>query len=165
MAQTFLNLAQGVTGTLPTSNYDAKIGQLKNQVLTTAVTIATDSGTGTATGLTLAITPTATSSKIFIIPNLAYKIDTDGRGFGIKMFRTVGGSATEIFDANYKWLGIGVAEGGSAERNRATWHHLDTPNTSSEIVYSVNALSESGNAIYLQPNTTESMFTLMEVLQ
>ena len=28
MAQTFLNLAQGVTGTLPTSNYGAKIGQV-----------------------------------------------------------------------------------------------------------------------------------------
>ena len=140
------------------------MGQLKNQVLTTAVTIETDSGTGTATGLTLAITPTATNSKILIIPNIAYKIDTDGRGFGIYIFRTIGGSATEIFDTNYQWLGIGAAEGGSAERNRATWHHLDSPNTTSALTYSVNALSESGNAIYLQPNTTESMLTLMEVL-
>ena len=45
-----LNITRGVTGTLPTSNYSAKIGQLKNQVLTTAVTINSDSGTGIATG-------------------------------------------------------------------------------------------------------------------
>jgi hypothetical protein len=165
MGQTFLKLDTGVTGTLPNANFSGgKIGQLKNQVHSTQVEINSDSGNGIATGLSLVITPSATSSKILIIPNLSYRIDADGRGFGIKMFRTVGGSATQIYSTAYAWLGVGSDSGGNATRNRATWHHLDSPNTTSAVTYSINALSESGNQILVQPSNNQSMFTLMEVL-
>ena len=178
MAQTLINNlsystldATKLTGNLPAINGASltgisagKIGQLKNQVHSTQVEINTDQGNGIATGLSLAITPSATSSKVFIIPNISYRIDADGRGFGIKIFRTVGGSATQIYSSAYTWIGIGADQGGNAERGRGVWHHLDTPNTTSEITYTVNALSESGNQILVQPSNNQSMFTVMEVL-
>jgi len=142
-----------------------KIGQVLNQVYATATTIATDSGDGASTGLTLAITPAATSSKILVIPNINFNITDNGHGFGILIRKTVGGSTSTVFTSTYAWLDVGGGTASSAQgRYRADWWHLDSPNTTSEVTYTINAMTEGGGAVYFHANTSQSMFTLMEVL-
>ena len=142
-----------------------KIGQVLNQVYATATSISTDSGDGASTGLTLAITPAATSSKILVIPNINFNIGDNTNGFGIKIRKTVGGSTSNVFTSNYAWLDVGGGTSSSAQgRYRADWWHLDSPNTTSEVTYTINAMTEGGRVVYFHANTSQSMLTLMEVL-
>ena len=77
-----------------------KIGQVLQQVNATEVSISSDSATnGVATGLTLAITPSAASSKILVIANIYTNI-VDGRGYGIHIMR----GTTEVYEDNYLYF-------------------------------------------------------------
>jgi hypothetical protein len=134
-----------------------KIGQVIQQIYATATTIATDSGDGTATGLTLDITCAATSSKVLINVNISSYIDTAGRGFGIKIFR----DSTEVYSTNATWIEVG---GSDEQYTRSSWTFIDSPSSTSALTYSVNALSEGGNAIYLHYANNEAMITLWEIL-
>ena len=63
MAQTFLNLAQGVTGTLPNANFSGgKIGQLVTANI--GGSDVTTTSTSYSDLATINITPSATSSSI-----------------------------------------------------------------------------------------------------
>ena len=64
MAQTFLNLAQGVTGTLPNANFSGgKIAQVISGG--TSASTSTTSSSFVDTNCTVAITPSATDSKVY----------------------------------------------------------------------------------------------------
>jgi len=135
-----------------------KIGQVLQQVNATEVSISNDSATnGVATGLTLAITPSASSSKILVIANIYTNI-VDGRGYGIHIMR----GTTEIYEDNYHWGA--VLPNGATLRSARAWHYLDSPNTTSATTYAINASTESANTVYFQANTNQSTLTLMEVL-
>ena len=135
-----------------------KIGQVLQQINATEVSISNDSTTnGVATGLTLAITPSASSSKILVMANIYTNI-VDGRGYGIHIMR----GGTRVYVTNYQWGDVLV--NGTALRSARVWHYLDSPNSSSATTYSINASSESGNTVYFQANNNQSTLTLMEVL-
>ena len=135
-----------------------KIGQVLQQVNATEVSISSDSATnGVATGLTLAITPSAASSKILVIANIYTNI-VDGRGYGIHIMR----GTTEVYEDNYHWGA--VLPSGAGLRSARAWHFLDSPNTTSATTYAINASTESANTVYFQANTNQSTLTLMEVL-
>ena len=135
-----------------------KIGQVLQQVNATEVSISDDSTTdGVTTGLTLAITPSAASSKILVIANIYTNI-VDGRGYGIHIMR----GSTEVYEDNYHWGA--VLPTGAAIRSARAWHYLDSPNTTSATTYTINASTESANTVYFQANTNQSTLTLMEVL-
>jgi hypothetical protein len=66
MAQTFLNLAQGVTGTLPNANFSGgKVLQVQSSIRSTET--VTTNGSYVDTGLQVNITPSSTSSKILVM--------------------------------------------------------------------------------------------------
>ena len=156
-----VNIPAGVTlanaGTA-TGFGGGKIGQVLQQVNATEVSISSDSATnGVATGLTLAITPSAASSKILVIANIYTNI-VDGRGYGIHIMR----GTTEVYEDNYHWGA--VLPSGAGLRSARAWHYLDSPNTTSATTYAINASTESANTVYFQANTNQSTLTLMEVL-
>ena len=156
-----INIPSGVTianaGTA-TGFGGGKIGQVLQQVNATEVSISSDSATnGVATGLTLAITPSAASSKILVIANIYTNI-VDGRGYGIHIMR----GTTEVYEDNYHWGA--VLPSGAGLRSARAWHYLDSPNTTSATTYAINASTESANTVYFQANTNQSTLTLMEVL-
>ena len=150
-------------------------------------TTSTSSSTfGKISGLQPTITPSSTSSKIFIKADLCIGASSNGADSPLKLFRSVGGSDTDI--------GIGDAAG---NRTRCFWgvedffsvssgaagylyvmapastNFLDSPNTTSAVTYGVNWRIVSGNTIYLnrtgQDNDASnyprgsSTITLMEI--
>ena len=162
MAQTFLNLAQGVTGTLPTSNYvdSGKIAQ----VLTVEKAPAANSTTGdtfvTPSGASIAITPSATSSKILVmVQGGGTVVSSNATVLYTTIYRdsTNLGNSTKGFQRHYN---------NSRTDQPLSMQVLDTPNTTSEITYAVYYRSESsGNTVYMH-DTASGVLTLvaMEVL-
>ena len=98
MAQTFLNLAQGVTGTLPTSNYvGGKVIQ-KVIVQDQAVSndIVTTSSSFVTTGIEVTITPTSASNMIdvYFVSSMSTSQSSDE-----------GNAMCYVNDANATWFG------------------------------------------------------------
>tara|TARA_R100001443_G_scaffold14829_3_gene24739 strand:- start:8402 stop:8926 length:525 start_codon:yes stop_codon:yes gene_type:complete len=172
MAQTFLNLAQGVTGTLPNANFSGgKLLQVQHTNYTTSANISNQGYV--TTGLTCAITPSATNSKIFAM----FKLQCRGHsitssyewGYSCKVTRT-GGATGDIFEEK---SGAGESYSTYYTTSANTVHHaqhssfqfLDaTHNTTSAITYTVFAKSQSGNeAAGFQNGNFPSQFTLMEI--
>ena len=95
-------------------------------------------------GLTVSITPSATSSKILYTGHL-YLGFTSSEG-NFRLTRTVGGSATEI--GNSSVLDDDAdgyfAIGGGSQYSPGTFSFLDSPNTTSAITYGIKWHMHSG---------------------
>ena len=152
-----------------------KIGQVLQVVKTDTFTSSLQSWVD-ITDITLAITPTATSSKILVQAGFS----TGGISNGYGGYR---------FDRGGTAIGVGDAAGGSTEQstmsadviNGANYKvvtrnmtYLDSPSTTSATTYKVQIFSGDTNALYIgRPYTLQSnqddnygisTLTLMEVL-
>ena len=123
---------------------------------TTAQTVATDTGNGAATGLTISITPSSTSSKILAFWNMQYQMSSTSTGLGCKLMR----GSSVAWQTGYTWVDVGLGDGG---RYRASWQWLDSPATTSAVTYTVNGITEGGGAVYINVNDNKSQLTLMEI--
>jgi hypothetical protein len=130
-----------------------------NQVLQTETTTPQDIASATFTDLTnisLSITPSATSSKIFVIVNLHADIQTSNRGFGLQLVR----GATNIHTDN----GVKAFYSGSSRIQSKYLHHeLDSPNTTSATTYKVQIKTDAGANVRFNDQSLSSI-TLMEIL-
>lgn len=122
-------------------------GKIGQQIVGTSSTQITDnSGAYIDTGLTVNITPSATSSKINIIVSMPIRMDGLGgthNGMKLKFMR----DSTAIWegDGNQIYLYCG---GSHAEINfQWTQFVLDTPSTTSQITYKVQS-ERSGDTRY-----------------
>ena len=159
-----VNLATNVTGTLPTANGGSKVGQVIQATTSSAVNVASTSYSDT--GLTVNITPTATSSKILVEvnQNIVTDIDTTAANSKIKLLRD---STTAVEFAN----NIARTEAGGASAvkfgNLTTFSHLDSPSTTSQITYktqgAISSTSNNGTARF-QNSSVTSIITVMEIL-
>jgi len=126
-----------------------------------AQTISNDSGDGASSGLTLAITPIATSSKILAFWNMSYQLSAasgGGSGFGVKLMR----GGTVVYVSTATWLDLANPSDGD-EHHRASWMHLDSPSTTSATTYTVNVLTEGGGAVLFNHDNEKTQLVLMEV--
>jgi hypothetical protein len=186
--------AGGITGNLPVANLNSgtsassstfwrgdaswaeagggKLGQVLQQVYNTEVTVSSDSGDGGDSGLSLAITPATTGSKVFVMTNIANSFYSGGAtGYGIKIYRTIsGGSASAVFDSYYHWVSVGYLYSWSGSANTPSgrvitnWNYLDSPSTTSATTYNIRIFTESAGAVKVQADGATSTLTLMEVL-
>jgi len=150
-----------------------KIGQVVQTVNTGTETLSSATPT-TISNFTVAITPSATSSKVLVTVN-AMLGSTNSYSMGVQLFR----DTTQIF--------LGDA---ASSRARSTWTnyfnndnwiwqmaacYLDSPSSTSEIDYSCKWFSQSSVAIWLNRTwndndaatynqRTASSITVMEVL-
>ena len=128
---------------------------------TLSTSTATTSTTYVDTGLAATITPTSSSSKIFVLAACNLWQNTSSAVSAITLYR--GGS--RISDsATYGW-----AYGYGANSNHVMHHsptYLDSPNTTSateyKVYYSITSLS---GTLTISVNSTPSMLTLMEIAQ
>jgi hypothetical protein len=162
MAITRLGGANAITGTIPTSVApgQGKILQVK-QTLKTDVFLTNSNSFIDITGLTVAITPTSTTSKMFV----TYQVFGNANGhIVLRLVKLISGTETAI--------GIGDADGsriraGHKKYNVTTYNTsydgysmvqniLDTHNTNSEITYKVQTSSPYSSGYYTYVNRTYS---------
>jgi len=157
-----INLASNITGTLATGNggtgatsfAPGKVLQVVQGKSTTAT--VTSSTSFVATNLTASITPSATSSKIYISVQGCGDNDADARQIYTTLYRgstnLIGGSAAS-FTSIY-----------GADRTIASMagNFLDSPSSTSSVTYTVYMKSASGATEFISQNT-EAHIQLMEI--
>ena len=118
-----------------------------------------------ATGYTVAITPSATSSKIFIIHSSQGDNEASGRIMYATFYRTIsGGSATHI-GGDAEGIAQVYSDSGRAQAP-LTISMLDSPSTTSEVTYQVYIRTQSGGSggqVSLNNNEGAGHFTAFEV--
>ena len=124
---------------------------------TNSTQVAMASATHADVGLEATITPSSTSSKILILWNASVNLQAADCGAGTRLLR----GATNIYSSTHLY---DVYQGlSNDQRVRPDYKHLDSPSTTSAIVYKVQAASYGGKAIRLNNNSLESQITLMEI--
>ena len=137
-----------------------KIGQVLSVNGSTA-----DAKTSTSyadiTGMSLAITPTATSSKILILAKVNVLATGGGDDVGVRV-QPLRGST--VLAANYSELYISDANEDPGTIGELKINYLDSPNTTSETTYKLQGAVPSGGTATFQFDSKFSTLTLMEVL-
>lgn len=141
-----------------------------NQILQTTQTseIAVNTTTYTNIGLSQAITPSSTSSKILVMVNVKATAGGAGDGFGFKIVRTIGGTATDIYVAQQSSSGGPFDYGVTGEQlnTKATLLFLDEPNSTSAVTYRIDGARHGSSSVFFHPNTAttgRSQMILLEV--
>ena len=141
-----------------------------NQILQTTQTseIGVNTTTYTNLGLSQAITPSSTSSKILVMANIRSFASGSGDNFGFKIVRTIGSTATDIYAAQQSSSGgpsdYGVS--GDSLSTLATLLFLDEPNTTSAVTYRIDGARHGSSTVFFHPNTAttgRSRLILLEV--
>ncbi len=132
-----------------------KIGQVLSTVYNTQTSITSTSYTA-LTGFSQAITPTATSSKVFILVSSAWEQTGNSEGYGTIYRDSTNLAAQQRFARNY---------GHDNHDNVAgfTMSFLDSPNSTSSLTYAVYTRVAAGTATW-NPAVHSSTITVMEVL-
>ena len=139
-----INLTSQVTGALPVANGGtaltsgfingvANVGKIGQVVETNYTTYATNTSSTLNTGMSRTITPSATSSKIFVILLAQMSKEADNNTVIGRLFREVGGSvtATRVCTDHMHW------DGGTYGKRQSSigisW--LDSPSSVAAITY------------------------------
>ncbi len=148
-----------------------KVLQIQHASTTTEVEHKNSSG-NIDTGITDAITPSSTSSNVFVSVVIQYDLysSSDGQdvGLGFKLTRTVGGSETTLYESDDPY-DVYAYDNNSRIETRAhkTIEFLDTGiSTTSAATYKVYARSYNGaNATQIKTQSAgaKSTITLMEI--
>ena len=110
---------------------------------------------------TLSITPSKTSSKIYVSAFIGMQNDGSDQCENT-IYRVIsGGATTDLSSGNTYGL---VFKGGSnQEWGYAGVQFIDSPNTTSQVTYTWYGRSEGGGSIYLRHPNTAIGITLMEI--
>jgi hypothetical protein len=151
------------------------------QVVSTAKTdtFTTSSTTYTGiTGLTAAITPSATTSKVLVTVQLAFSPGGNGAGVNYGSFRLTGGNTASYRGASASARRAAVYGGTSNTDNASAMHsnsivYLDSPATTSATTYGVEVVTRSGGFVAINRSTQDgdddfktrgaSSITVMEI--
>ena len=160
MALTKLNVARGVTGTLPTSNYvQGKVLQIVKSTVTTSQEETTSTtATEVDTDLRCTLTPASSSSK-FMVQFFTTIRCAAGENMAIGIYRKIGsGSFAKVSD--------GTGTEAFRQRNgdhlqlSTTFLVYDHPNTTDAVIYSPYWWCPSTGTVRINDNGMGS-FTLV----
>ena len=164
MAITRLGGANAITGTIPTSVApgQGKILQIVTASNDTAMHTTTSTSFAT-TGTTASITPSSTSSKIYVISSCDIDMASTGTVQYLTIFRgstNIGLSTTADGGQN----GLSRVHDVSAGRYlfRQMLQVLDTPNSSSSVTYTLQQRISQGTA-RVRNDLIPAQITLMEI--
>ena len=138
-----------------------KIGQVVNATYSTQA--ANSSTSHTDSGLTASITPSATSSKIYVVAMLSCGVSRNNAEsyLNLDLVR----DSTIIYTQGSQNFG-GYIGGSNAYQHYAiqTVSFVDSPNTTSSTAYKITFANSGGGTAYTQYQTTPSTMVLMEIL-
>jgi len=163
MALSKIDAANFLTGTIPSGNIATaslsaaavgKIGQVVTQSLNTVQTIST-TGSFQASGLTLNITPSASSSTIFLLATIQYSTNAADYNGSFAFFRdtTIIGAAA---DASNRIGSMSMGRGDSSYSRPVPLSYIDSPSSTSQITYSVKFYPEPAATHYLNRTGQDS---------
>jgi hypothetical protein len=157
LAGTANNLGTSTAGTLSSGvTFPAgHVLQVLNDVDSTTQSLATT--TFTDTDLSIAITPSATSSKILCIWTMMANL-SQSRGFGSRLHSSEDGALFSTGTHYHVYYG-GVAN----SRISHTQIHIDSPSSTSSITYKVQASSHDSHTISLNDANNQSHLLVMEI--
>ena len=152
-----INLASNVTGTLPAANggtgatsfAPGKVLQVVSTTTTAVSSINSDSDTLTdIPNLNVSITPSSTSSKIFLTGSVFYGIDNDTYGSlgGISFFRgttQIGDGSSDIASGTV----VGIGYTGTNNHVTVPIQFLDSPSTTSATTYKIRCKNLVGGTV------------------
>jgi len=118
---------------------------------------STSSGSYVDTGLDVLITPSASSSKIFVTCSFG----THNNGANRTQYYTLYRGSTNLHSANGSGFFSTYGENGSTSQSGAI-NFLDSPNTNSQIEYSLYMKADAGSA-YISLHGSTSTITAMEI--
>ena len=133
-----------------------------NQVLfmTTTTEVSVGSSSYTDSGLTQAITPSASDSRVLIMGMIAGQLINGGvdKSYDAKILRDTTEIETEIIQ-RYMKHGSDLAETMSQ-----FFCFVDSPSTTSAVTYKVQVKGDNGGTIKVSMNSQPSNMTVMEIL-
>jgi len=134
-----------------------KINQVLQATNSTQQDLNSSSSFVDLAGVTQAITPSATSSKILIISDIHFDLTAGDRGFQIQILR----DSTVVFeDGNNK----STYTAGARIAGRNTYLELDAPSSTSSLTYKVQVQTDGSAGARFNPESGRSNITLIEVL-
>ena len=146
---------------LPAAIPTGRVLQLVSDTLTSEYT--TGSASFSDTGLTLNITPSATSSKILIMVTGVGYSNTAASRLILTLLRGSTNLATGDSSGAYGFAGLTVNEGIQLIGSMA-FNHLDSPSSTSQLTYKVQGrLNHASGAGQLSINSTTSTIIAMEI--
>ena len=146
-----------------------KVGQVLQTVLQTVQSVAPGANTwGQYSNVNITITPSATSSKVWIGFNGIGGYDNWS---GLQLRRVIGGSESVVNDAHGTSSGSGNRYTGlpahlhsyndtNVARNFNIWY-LDSPNTTSAVTYRLYSICHAGSTHYLGQSHGDANYTSM----
>ncbi len=114
---------------------------------------STNTGAFVDTGLTAAITPSATSSKILVLVDQHLTSSAEGYWVGFGIYR----GSSSIKGTSYL-----IRSGASHLRVQVSYNYLDSPSTTSATTYKTMFRATSGEAV-ANDNSAPSTITLIEI--
>lgn len=137
-----------------------KIGQVVSCTPVASAQTTTSTSFTDVTGVTVAITPAATSSKVLIMATLPYVTPTTTRWGAFTILR----DSTNLGHGTY---GLGRLNDQTAGSFAAvsTYHYLDSPSSTSELTYKVQFRTQDASYAFGSSfEDAKAIITVMEVL-
>tara|TARA_R100000231_G_scaffold42555_1_gene37041 strand:+ start:121 stop:681 length:561 start_codon:yes stop_codon:yes gene_type:complete len=166
-----LNATQGLTGTLPAvsganlTNLDAgKVLQVVQTVKTDAFSSSTSGSAVDVTGLSVNITPSSSSNKIFVMLQMNNVSSSTNGGPGVytKILRdstvltsSSAGGAADTYDSFCGGVGGGMSDNLRC-RDKHHLNFLDSPNTTSQVTYKCQIITGASTTMYVNRWGTNS---------
>jgi len=159
-----VNLTSQVTGTLPTGNggtgatsfAPGKVLQVVTATDSTSRSTSSTTYTLASSSLTANITPSASSSKIYVMITAACYSNTDQKRGYTTIFR----DSTNLAGAD------GMAQlyvNGATILTPLALSVLDSPSSTSQITYQIRIKAQSGTTMYINEYNSKGSITLYEI--
>jgi hypothetical protein len=156
--------ATGIKWATPSAGGGGKVLQVVNAIYSTETSVTSTSFTDS--GLTLAITPTSATSKIYVMISqpVIFTRNTEQSGAGFQIVR----NSTNIYTSDPEALYVYVGTGANAAQGAqiASILYLDSPATTSSTTYKIQwkvANASNSGTVVLQRASQVSSITLMEI--
>ena len=160
---TSVNLASNVTGTLPTANGGTGATSFSPGKVLQVVTVTDDTTRDTSassytqiSSFDLAITPSATSSKIFLsFSGLLYQKSNTGTGF-LTFYR-------DSTDLSGSAAGFAINDADGYYDGSTGLSYLDSPNTTSQVTYKIYIKTGGSATVEIANAGALGSFTAFEI--
>ena len=123
--------------------------QVVNTTSTIGSQVSTTSTSYTATGYSLSITPTASSSKILVVHSAIIGNNTAGKGCYLALYRN--GSQLAPYAGFNSGMICSLTNAGTLFTS-GSFTYLDSPATTSSTTYAIYYCTDSGGTAYYSPS-------------